>query len=129
MLIVSIRRTRDSSTGGPISRRCPTLCSAVNEFLIALNIQQILQRAGAAHVACTATAAEATALLRQDPNFDIAVLDVKLKCAERNSFGVATMLAEKAIPFVFLTGMDGMPVKYFPDTPVIEKPYGASDLL
>ena len=49
-----------------------------DEFLIALDIQQILERAGAAHVASVASAAEAIALLGREPKFDVAVLDVKL---------------------------------------------------
>ena len=49
-----------------------------DEFLIALDIQQILELAGAAHVACAASAREAIETLRHQPKFDFAVLDVKL---------------------------------------------------
>jgi two-component system, response regulator PdtaR len=102
-----------------------------DEFLIALDIQQILERAGAAHVACTASAAEALDLLRREPKFDIAVLDVKLSGLERNSLGVAKALAGKGTPFVFLTGIrvDYVHAKRFPEAPVIEKPYDATALL
>ena len=64
-----------------------------DEFLIALDIQQTLELAGAAYVACVATAAEAFALLRARPDFDIAVLDVKLSGPERTSLGIAALLA------------------------------------
>ena len=102
-----------------------------DEFLIALDIQQILEHAGALHVACAANAGEAIALLGRDQEIDLAVLDVKLSGPDRNSLGVAALLAEKKIPFVFLTGMrvDDAHAKQFPKAPVIEKPYDASTLL
>jgi two-component system, response regulator PdtaR len=109
-------------------RRCLVLD---DEFLIALDIKQILERAGATHVACVASASEAIALLRREPRFDLAVLDVKLSGPDRNSLGVAALLAEKATPFVFLTGMrvDNVHAKHFPQAPVVEKPYDATALL
>jgi len=71
------------------------------------------------------------ALLRSDSDFDIAVLDVKLSGADRDSLGVAALLASKGIPFVFLTGMrvDDVHAKQFPQAPVIEKPCDAIALL
>jgi two-component system, response regulator PdtaR len=109
-------------------RRCLVLD---DEFLIALDIQQILERAGALHVACAASATEAIELLSQDQKFDLAILDVKLSGPDRNSLDVAALLAEKKIPFVFLTGMrvDDVHAKQFPQAPVIEKPYDVASLL
>ncbi len=102
-----------------------------DEFLIALDIQQILELAGAQHVASVASASEAIELLRREPKFDLAVLDVKLGDAEGNSLDVASMLAEAGTPFVFLTGMrvDNVHAKKFPQAPVVEKPYDALTLL
>jgi CheY-like chemotaxis protein len=102
-----------------------------DEFLIALDIQQILERAGAAEVICVASAAEAIDLLRHDAKFDLAVLDVKLTGPEGTSLGVAEALTGKGTPFVFLTGMriDHVHAKRFPEAPVIEKPYDAAALL
>ncbi|HEX3339278.1 MAG TPA: response regulator [Pseudolabrys sp.] len=111
-----------------IGKRCLVLD---DEFLIALDIQQILEFAGAAHVACVATVAEALALLRANPDFDLAVLDVKISGPGGNSLGVAAQLAAKGTPFVFLTGMrvDDLHAKQFPQAPVVEKPYDAVALL
>ena len=111
-----------------IGKRCLVLD---DEFLIALDIQQILEFAGAAHVACVATVAEALALLRANPDFDLAVLDVKISGPDGNSLGVAGQLAAKGTPFVFLTGMrvDDLHAKQFPQAPVVEKPYDAVALL
>jgi CheY-like chemotaxis protein len=102
-----------------------------DEFLIALDIQQILELAGAKHVASVASASEAIELLRREPKFDLAVLDVKLGDAEGNSLDVAAMLAKAGTPFVFLTGMrvDNVHAKKFPQAPVVEKPYDALTLL
>ena len=102
-----------------------------DEFLIALDIQQILELAGAEHVASVASASEAIELLRREPKFDLAVLDVKLGGAEGHSLGVAAMLAKAGTPFVFLTGMrvDNVHAKKFPQAPVVEKPYDALTLL
>ena len=102
-----------------------------DEFLIALDIQQILELAGAKHVASVASASEAIELLRREPKFDLAVLDVKLGGAEGHSLGVAAMLAKAGTPFVFLTGMrvDNVHAKKFPQAPVVEKPYDALTLL
>jgi two-component system, response regulator PdtaR len=111
-----------------IGKRCLVLD---DEFLIALDIQQTLELAGAAHVACVATVSEALTLLRASPDFDVAVLDVKLSGSDRNSLGVAALLSAKGMPFVFLTGMriDDIHAKQFPQVPVIEKPYDAATLL
>ena len=102
-----------------------------DEFLIALDIQQILERVGAAHVASVASAAEAIALLGREPKFDVAVLDVKLGDPQRNSLDVAALLQTQGTPFVFLTGVrvDDVHAKIFPNAPVIEKPYDAAGLL
>jgi CheY-like chemotaxis protein len=102
-----------------------------DEFLIALDIQQILERAGASYVASVASAAEAIEVLGREPKFDLAVLDVKLGSVERNSFDVAVLLQTQGVPFVFLTGMrvDDVHTKNFPTVPIIEKPYDATALL
>ena len=102
-----------------------------DEFLIALDIQQILERAGASHVTSVASAAEAIEVLGHEPKFDLAVLDVKLGDVERNSLDVAALLHAQGVPFVFLTGVraDDVHAKKFPNAPVIEKPYDATALL
>lgn len=102
-----------------------------DEFLIALDIQQILEAAGASSVTCVSNAADALAALRGEPKFDLAVLDVKLSGATRTSLSVAAVLAEQGTPFVFLTGMrrDEVHAMQFPNAQVVEKPYQAPLLM
>jgi len=102
-----------------------------DEFLIALDIQQTLQLAGAQHVACVANAGDAIEMLHREARFDFAVLDVKLDGMNSDSLAIAAILATRGTPFVFLTGMPGEDVhtKQFPQVPVVEKPYTAVALL
>lgn len=115
----------DRPLGG---KRCLVLD---DEFLIALDIQQILESAGAAEVTSVSNAADALAALQAQPKFDVAILDVKLGDTVSGSHAVATALAARGTPFVFLTGMHGdiAHTLLFPDAPVVEKPYQAPQLL
>lgn len=102
-----------------------------DEFLIALDIQQILETAGAGRVICVSTADAALAALRVGPRIDLAVLDVMLSGVMRTSVTVAAALAAQKIPFIFLTGVRGEDVhtREFPHAPVVEKPYQAPLLM
>ncbi len=101
-----------------------------DEFLIALDIQQLLETAGAANVTCTGNAADALKAIQEPQKFDFAVLDYRLD-GVTSSLDVADALVAARIPFVFLTGMRGdkqMRDKY-PDVPLVEKPYEAKLLM
>jgi CheY-like chemotaxis protein len=67
-----------------------------DEFLIALDIQQILEAAGAASVKCFGTSRECLDALKAGEKFDLAVLDFKLGDGARNSFSVAALLSGQA---------------------------------
>jgi CheY-like chemotaxis protein len=98
-----------------------------DEFLIALDIQHILEAA----VISVASAAEAVSALHGDKAFDVAVLDLKLGGAGGNSVRVAELLNARGTPFVFLTGIDSGDrlLSKFPHVPVVEKPYRVPLLL
>ena len=112
----------------PAGTRCLVL---EDEFLIALDLQDILEGAGAASVICRSNVAEALAALDSGAKFDFALLDVHLGGATLTSFSVAAALTERKIPFVFLTGMhrDGPQMSAYPDAPMLEKPYQQAELL
>jgi len=99
-----------------------------DEFLILLDIQQILEGAGAAHVAIAGRLSEAeTALARE--TFDAVLLDLKLD--KETSLELAGKLAAKNIPFLFMTGAPGeaKQARDFGDAPVVGKPFDSATLL
>ena len=102
-----------------------------DEFLIALDIQQILETAGAKTVTCFSNSVDCLAALQSRRTFDVAVLDFKLSDDAGNSLSIAATLHRQGTPFVFVTGMRSQDVtsKDFPDAPFVEKPYQAPQLL
>ncbi|MDO9440898.1 MAG: response regulator [Beijerinckiaceae bacterium] len=101
-----------------------------DEFLIALDLQDVLEQAGAA-VTCFANADDALAALEKGVAFHVALLDVQLGGSSRTSHSVAAALSERKIPFIFLTGMrrDVAQLASYPDAPLLEKPYQQEALL
>jgi CheY-like chemotaxis protein len=101
-----------------------------DEFLIALDIQQTLENAGA-HVTSIGDADEALAALAGGAQFDVAVLDLKLSGFERDSTSIAAALTRRGVPFIFLTGMraGNELAKNFPHAPLVEKPYQVEALM
>ena len=97
----------------------------------ALDLQDILESAGAGAVACHADADEALRVLREGARFDLAVLDVHLGGATRTSYSVAAALTVQRTPFVFLTGMrrDATIAAEYPQVPILEKPYQHAHVL
>jgi DNA-binding response OmpR family regulator len=91
-----------------------------DEELIADMLVEVLQDEGFRVVGPAARVGDALALVERDPP-DVAVLDVSL--GQERSFPIARMLAERGIPFVFMTGYSdgGMPPE-FRDRPVMTKP-------
>jgi CheY-like chemotaxis protein len=101
-----------------------------DEFLIALDIQQTLESAGA-RVTCIGDADEALAALTGGTQFDVAVLDLKLSGFSRDSTSVAALLTERGVPFDFLTALraGNELAQNFPHAPRVEKPYQVALLM
>lgn len=102
-----------------------------DEFLIALDIQQILEAAGAASVTSLSSGADALEALTNGSRFDLAVLDFKLGNTDIGSKAVAALLSEHGIPFIVLSGArpDEINTGPFSTVPVVEKPYQAPILI
>jgi CheY-like chemotaxis protein len=101
-----------------------------DEFLIAFDIQQVLESLGAAGVVCAGNATDALNVVQAAQTFDLAVLDYRL-VGTTSSLDVADALVKVGKPFIFLTGMSGdiqMEQRY-PDVPVVEKPYDVKLLI
>lgn len=102
---------------------------AEDESLISLLAEDMLVDAGVLEVVVAATLAEARTILAEPDPIDAAVLDVKLGVDSGIELGA--VLAERAIPFVFATGLgpDGEIPKTFGDIPILQKPYTGDDLV
>ncbi len=104
-----------------------------DEFVIALDLQNLLEAAGHEVVALAASVPDALALLAagapgQQQSLDGAVLDVNLRGEPATP--VADALAVRGVPFVFVSGYGaaGRPAGH-ETAPVLAKPYSEGDLL
>lgn len=100
-----------------------------DEFLIAIDVQRILETAGAREVVLAARVADALAALDGPEPFDIAVLDVLL--GKESGEPIAKRLIERGIPFVYGTGI-GSPnidAEGVGSMPIVPKPYTSTTLL
>lgn len=98
-----------------------------DEFVIALDLQHLLEAAGHQVVGLAANVEDALALIEASP-IDGAVLDINLR-GDRVT-AVADMLARRGVPFVFVSGygQSGRPAGH-ERVPVLAKPYNEHELL
>ncbi|MGB7976504.1 MAG: response regulator [Roseiarcus sp.] len=75
-----------------------------DEYLIAMNLQDALERAGSIVVGPVPSVDKAIATIDSESHIDAAVLDVNLGGAL--SYGVADKLIARKIPFVFTSGYE-----------------------
>ena len=99
-----------------------------DEFLIALDIDRILENAGAKLVLTAGRIDEALRILGEDHAIDAAVLDLKLD--KDSTLLIAEKLQALGIPFVFLTGApEAAQTRGFPRAPVVAKPFDSTMLI
>jgi CheY-like chemotaxis protein len=93
-----------------------------DEYLIALDAEQILTSLGTGKVAIVNTLDGASAAAA-DGGFDVAVLDLNIN--GQMSYPIAEALRQQGIPVVFATGyeMRSRQAAEFPDTIYVTKPY------
>ena len=94
-----------------------------DEFLIALDIQRMLEGEGVKTVLTASRVAQALDLFLSGGPFDAAVLDLRLD--RETSTPVAERLHAAGVPFVFLTGGQATDdiIQRFKSAPVVGKPF------
>jgi CheY-like chemotaxis protein len=142
----SIRRKRQSSGGGAPAKKANSMtinaheksivgrrCLIVdNERLIALDIQDILQAAGATTaIVCANDLGDVLSSIQKNGPFDLALVDLRLDHKGQPDLAIAQILARHYIPFAFLTALcrEEVLVLDFLHAPIVEKPYRADLLL
>ncbi|MBE7184975.1 MAG: response regulator [Methylobacterium mesophilicum] len=98
-----------------------------DEFFLADDLAQALEKAGAEVVGPVPTLDEAMGMIESQP-IDLAVIDINLQ--GEASFRVADALSDRGISFVFATGYDGdsIPPRHA-DVPRWEKPFDTATLI
>ena len=99
-----------------------------DEFLIAMDVEQICRDHGAREVVVARTLEEAEQALA-GARFDAAIVDLML--AGVSTLPFAAILQERAVPFIFASGYSDTQelTRAFPGTAVIAKPYAGNDLV
>jgi CheY-like chemotaxis protein len=97
-----------------------------DEYLIRMLLEDMLDDLGYAVTAAVGSLPEASALAKSQ-DFDAAILDVNLDGQE--VFPVADIVAERGLPFVFVTGYggSGLPTQYR-SRPTLQKPFQIEEL-
>ena len=97
-----------------------------DETLVAMMLEEILQELGCEVVGPIGRIDAARAAIEGD-GFDCALLDINLR--GQPVYPVADLLAERAVPFGFVTGYGGagVPAK-FDARPVLQKPFNSQEL-
>lgn len=98
----------------------PRVLLVEDEALVAMMIQDTLAEFGFQVIGPVSTASDAVAAARED-RFDAAVLDINL--GDGLVYTVAEILAERGVPFAFVTGYDADSVDArFSGIPILQKP-------
>ncbi|WP_332055447.1 hypothetical protein [Reyranella sp.] len=99
-----------------------------DEFLIAMDLELMLRKMGAADVRIELDIAGALTALRAKDLPDCAVLDIGF--GAQSTEPVADLLLHARVPFIFATGYGDtmrLPAR-FRAVPIVRKPLGAADL-
>ncbi len=96
-----------------------------DEFLIAADVQRIVEEAGASQVLLASSLATARRFLADGLPIDIAILDLKL--GSEDGLPLAQEFRSREIPFVVATGFDGR--FGLADLVVVHKPYNDGEVV
>lgn len=94
-----------------------------DEFLIALDVEQLCRDHGASHVMILRSLEDFEREGRAEFDFHVAIVDVMLSGRPTTAF--ARLLLERGIPFIFATGYSEQESIFegFDGVPIVAKPY------
>lgn len=100
-----------------------------DEFLIAMDVEQMCLEQGAAEVTIMRAVGEVAEALDQGQRYDVAILD--LTVSGESTLGLAGRLQGAGIPFIFATGYPDNPqiAQAHPGAIVVAKPFMGSALV
>lgn len=117
------RKPRRASENGSTQANgpdAPRVLVVEDEVLVAMMIQDFLTEKGHAVIGPISRASEAL-LVAKEGDFDAAILDIHL--GDGMAYPVAEILAERGVPFVFVTGYQADTIDdRFSEVPVLQKP-------
>ena len=112
-----------SASEGSAKRR---ILVVEDEFLIRMLLEDMLDELGYGVAAVAGRINEATDVARTG-EYDLAILDVNLD--GEDVYPVAEILADRGVPFVFVTGYGGRALpEPFRNRPTLQKPFQIDDL-
>lgn len=92
-----------------------------DEYIVAHSLEMLLRTAGAEIVGLVPSVEEALSVVKSGVRIDIATVDMNLR--GQSAAPIVDALAERAVPFVFMTGADDNPLfSRYPDVPRCAKP-------
>lgn len=98
-----------------------------DETLVSMLMEDILMDFGCIVVGPAARLEDAMKTAREEVSLDIALLDVNL--AGKRSFPVADILAERGVPFIFVSGYGEQALEApHQNRPVIQKPFSPESI-
>ena len=100
-----------------------TVLIVEDEFLIAVDAQQIIEEAGAAHALLANSVGAARELLATEHPIDVCLLDLKL--GKEDGLQLVSDLASRRIPYVVATGYADLAGEHV----LVHKPYNGAEVI
>ena len=114
--------------GEPVMQPAPRILVVEDEFLVAMQIEAILTRAGWRVIGSAGTLSSAVSLARKSA-CDAALLDVNLRGERADE--VAEILFARGVPFLFVSGFGrgNLPAAFRQSVELIAKPFSDRTLV
>lgn len=125
---MSVQAADDSAAAGPSALAGRRVLVVEDEFIVALDLEQVLHDLGCVVLGPLATMADALALLQAERP-DLALLDIGLR--DGLVTPLARHLAELGVPFALMTGysLGRLPEPALQAAPCLSKPYQLNELV